>query len=93
MVLQLSNQSYIYSQIRYSQSKTCILTPGANDADANAFYYDSSSLAMPHISEACLYSHPGQVRGQPPPGGTIEDAEQQVRPVVFCGTCLSGPRV
>ena len=27
--------------------------------------------------KACLYNHPGQVRGQPPPGGTIEDAEQQ----------------
>lgn len=38
--------------------------------------------ARPHEThcdcKACLYNHPGQVRGQPPPGGTIEDAEQQV---------------
>ena len=28
-------------------------------------------------TQACLYNHPGQIRGQPPPGGTVEDAESQ----------------
>lgn len=36
-----------------------------------------SQAAFPF--QACLYSHPGQVRGQPPPGGTIEEAELQDR--------------
>ncbi|CAK9112164.1 unnamed protein product [Durusdinium trenchii] len=41
------------------------------------YFATKCMLAERCTTPACLYSHPGQVRGQPPPGGTIEDAEQQ----------------
>eukprot|EP00930_Biecheleria_cincta_P035468 TRINITY_DN24391_c0_g1_i1.p1 TRINITY_DN24391_c0_g1~~TRINITY_DN24391_c0_g1_i1.p1 ORF type:complete len:282 (-),score=47.87 TRINITY_DN24391_c0_g1_i1:85-930(-) len=51
--------------------------PGERARWLRDYFAMKCMLAERCNTPACLYSHPGQVWGQPPPGGTVEEAELQ----------------